>query len=542
MGNKITRRRAAIDERYTRPQGLYPCRDVDQRKLRRLILESKLAPCYPGAEDPATDLEECPICFLQYPSLNRSKCCTKGICTECFLQLKAPNTTRPTQCPFCKTPTYAVEYRGAKTLEEKGLEQAEEQKVIEAKIRMRQQELQDDEEREKRREEDIRLGRTRLRTPRAQLNNHPTSITPIDEPEDMNWRSSWANADRQEQARFAMPAFSERNTSGIDPYALWVDGDYQRAGGLDITAPFQQSPIPISSNFMPSMNQQETQIDFPTPRFPPGAPRSRHREDDFDLDLEDIMVMEAIWLSIQEQGARHRFADEEATRPSESLTEICLDSEADEDPPTGGLAGAIAALAERQAVRGNTAPASQSTIHCMLPLDPEVDDRADEVLEALENSGDEPQSHSHRDPEEPSQRAEETDMTETLASTSGREEEAEISSSRASEHLAHWVSSMQEEYRGSSHLRKSLGGRSSEQVEVDTSFASSIPSASEVTSESNPSDFRNGETSAHDEKVLLPDNFEEQMMLAMALSIADAQASRIHHGDTRSGPLPQPIQ
>jgi hypothetical protein len=64
MGNKITRRRPVIDERYTRPQGLYPHRDVDQRKLRRLILESKLAPCFPGAEEPATDLEECPICFL----------------------------------------------------------------------------------------------------------------------------------------------------------------------------------------------------------------------------------------------------------------------------------------------------------------------------------------------------------------------------------------------------------------------------------------------------------------------------------------------
>jgi hypothetical protein len=64
MGNKITRRRPVIEERFTRPQGLYPQRDVDQRKLRRLILDAKLAPCYPGAEEPATDLEECPICFL----------------------------------------------------------------------------------------------------------------------------------------------------------------------------------------------------------------------------------------------------------------------------------------------------------------------------------------------------------------------------------------------------------------------------------------------------------------------------------------------
>ncbi|KAL7252801.1 hypothetical protein ACSBR1_007391 [Camellia fascicularis] len=86
-----------------------------------------------------------PNLLLYYPSLNRSRCCTKGICTECFLQMKTPNSTRPTQCPFCKTLNYAVEYRGVKTKEEKGIEQIEEQRVIEAKIRMWQQELQDEE-------------------------------------------------------------------------------------------------------------------------------------------------------------------------------------------------------------------------------------------------------------------------------------------------------------------------------------------------------------------------------------------------------------
>lgn len=53
-----------VDEKYTRPQGLYNHKDVDQKKLRKLILESKLAPCYPGEEDSTCDLEECPICFL----------------------------------------------------------------------------------------------------------------------------------------------------------------------------------------------------------------------------------------------------------------------------------------------------------------------------------------------------------------------------------------------------------------------------------------------------------------------------------------------
>ncbi|XP_031118138.1 E3 ubiquitin-protein ligase DA2-like [Ipomoea triloba] len=69
------------------------------------------------------------------------------VIAECFLQMKTPNSTRPTQCPFCKTSNYAVEYRGVKTKEEKGMELIEEQRVIEAKIRMRHQELQDEEER-----------------------------------------------------------------------------------------------------------------------------------------------------------------------------------------------------------------------------------------------------------------------------------------------------------------------------------------------------------------------------------------------------------
>jgi hypothetical protein len=66
MGNRIGgRRRAGVEEQYTRPQGLYEHRDIDQKKLRKLILEAKLAPCYPGADDAAGGhLEECPICFL----------------------------------------------------------------------------------------------------------------------------------------------------------------------------------------------------------------------------------------------------------------------------------------------------------------------------------------------------------------------------------------------------------------------------------------------------------------------------------------------
>ncbi|CAL9071141.1 unnamed protein product [Musa textilis] len=141
MGNRISgSRRRPVEERLTRPQRiLRQPTDVDYKKLRKLILARKLAPCFDALDElphHPRDLEECPICFFYYPSLNRSRCCSKGICTECFLQMKPSDASRTVQCPFCKTSCYAVEYRGARTEEEKDLERAEEQKVTEAKLRM----------------------------------------------------------------------------------------------------------------------------------------------------------------------------------------------------------------------------------------------------------------------------------------------------------------------------------------------------------------------------------------------------------------------
>ena len=157
MGNKLGRRRQMVDEKYTRPQGLYNHKEVDHKKLRKLILESKLAPCYPGDEESASDVEECPICFLvchrswwlclvhfflvffvglihflpfrfsiiqvsidrdvawkafvqvriageirQMIYVTNSFSLISLLFPECFLQMKVPNSTRPTQYPFSR--------------------------------------------------------------------------------------------------------------------------------------------------------------------------------------------------------------------------------------------------------------------------------------------------------------------------------------------------------------------------------------------------------------------------------------------------------
>ena len=78
---------------------------------------------------------ECPICFLYYPPhLNRTRCCDQVICSECFVQIKRPDPHAPehheqpgqppsteveppdtlvseiASCPFCVTPEFGVSY------------------------------------------------------------------------------------------------------------------------------------------------------------------------------------------------------------------------------------------------------------------------------------------------------------------------------------------------------------------------------------------------------------------------------------------------
>jgi len=512
---------------------------------------------------------------------------------------------------------YSVEYRGPKSMEEKGVEQAEEQKVIEAKIRMRQQELHDDEEREHRRDDDLR---DTCAPPHHPIPSLADSIAHDSEQD--NWRAVWETISHPSQGPLSS-GVSERPVLAMEPDSLWVQGTQQHEADDDDDgrAPQHTTPALGPQQGAPALRNHG----FPTPQAPPGAqltsgapPSSgfsrNNRDDEFDLDLEDIMVMEAIWLSIQEQGARHRYRDDEPrmSTPSGSfptlMTNYSLGSDGETDlgeiilppppppPPllpvpaplsafdiqeqapgrhnsvTGGLAGAIAALAERQVAGGDTITAQQSILS-VLPPDPamvsrrrEVDNPGTNVQFEIPSYREEP--HETADPSEPLQRKRSNGspvirkigclMVEDSASEDERGTEptsAEVEfwkSQREGEHgspqirdsenpntsegLANWVSSTQQEYVAAS-MTKSSGDQSSEQVEVGTSFSSSIPSASELPWEAPeiPPDGRNGEGSSSEEagrkSAVVPESFEEQMMLAMALSLAEAQANTRVHRD-----------
>lgn len=418
MGNKLGRRRQAIDEKYTRPQGLYHHKDVDHKKLRKLILESKLAPCYPGGEEWTCELEECPICFLCYPSLNRSRCCRKGICTECFLQMKVPNSTRPTQCPFCKTTNYAVEYRGVKTKEEKGREQIEEQRVIEAKIRMRQQEILDEEERMQKRQE---------------LDSGIRHVEPAEvEPDSGNVPSSTSPVVRDE------------------------------------IVSTQDSRSATASMFRPP----------PSMRV--------HREDEFDLDLEDIMVIEAIWLSIQESGRNKTSNFVDAASSGQYVTEdryvspsmALVAGSSSSSSPSGGLACAIAALAERQQMSGesSTNPEGNGSAFNMVPGGSRFYSRVDRDAENYPPAG---------------------------------------SSTDVSSNSAMALPSDDREWNAD---------HGSEVAEAGTSYASSDATEDAGSMSALPPPNQIEGNLQNVPEPIVPESFEEQMMLAMALSLAEARA------------------
>ena len=80
------------------------------------------------------DAIDCPICFLAYPPfLNHTRCCDQPICSECFVQIKRPDphypeghneddpnhdpeetagmlVSEPACCPYCTQPEFGVTY------------------------------------------------------------------------------------------------------------------------------------------------------------------------------------------------------------------------------------------------------------------------------------------------------------------------------------------------------------------------------------------------------------------------------------------------
>lgn len=126
-------------------------------KLVYKMIESKqLAPFFPYIPDEEATIyaEECPICLnFLVGGLNRAMCCSKGVCTACFLTIKKTPET-PFGCPFCLVPNFDVKYRGPKTQKQIETELEDQRSVDALRKKIRDEEIEADRLREEKRQKE----------------------------------------------------------------------------------------------------------------------------------------------------------------------------------------------------------------------------------------------------------------------------------------------------------------------------------------------------------------------------------------------------
>jgi hypothetical protein len=309
-----------------------------------------------------------------------------------------------------------------KTKEEKGLEQIEEQRVIEAKIRKRQQELQDDEDRLQRRQE---------------LNSSSRHMAPVE--------------------------VEYNSENAVLSSTSHVEGE-EIVSSQDLSAASMSRP-------------------HPPPRV--------NRDDEFDMDLEDIMVMEAIWLSIQENGRRRTPTYVDAAPSERYVTEdryvspamasIVGSTSSSSSSPSGGLACAIAALAERQQMGGESSINPDGNAGSQFSMVPGTGRFYNRVEGEVENY--------------------------PLA----------VSSSDTGTSLNCQMALTRDD-------REWNVDHGSEVAEAGTSYASSDATEDAGSISALPPPDQVDGSLQNVPQPIIPESFEEQMMLAMAVSLAEAQA------------------
>ncbi|MBA0809270.1 hypothetical protein Gohar_024939 [Gossypium harknessii] len=213
------------------------------------------------------------------------------------------------------------------------------------------------------------------------------------------------------------------------------------------------------------------------------------RDDEFDVDLEEIMVMEAIWQSIQE-NSRHRKSN---NRDAASSVHVSVDryvspamatvAGSSSSSPSGGFACAVAALAERQQISGESSLDYNGNVppFNMLPGSSRFYNRLDRVSE-------------NRPAESP------VDMPTGGLMTPARDE-------------GEWGVDF------GSEVAEAGTSYASPDVTEDIGGISTIPQQDEIRGS-----FLNVP------RPIVPESYEEQMMLAMAVSLSEAKAMTSNPG------------
>eukprot|EP01087_Luapelamoeba_hula_P006708 TRINITY_DN1679_c1_g1_i4.p1 TRINITY_DN1679_c1_g1~~TRINITY_DN1679_c1_g1_i4.p1 ORF type:complete len:502 (-),score=186.38 TRINITY_DN1679_c1_g1_i4:173-1678(-) len=263
--------------KFSHPNGIYPTCSWNLKVVRNLIGEKKLAPFYPGNEEKLSpEHDECPICLFYYPGgLNRTRCCKKGMCTECYLQIKKPNVSpAEATCPFCIRDKFAVEFLGPKSLEERQKEDEEEDKVVKLQQKMRDEEISRDKDREKEKQRQLTLSQQKGKE-RGEGDAQPPQQQPH-----THVKSSGNHRKTDERRREDKENKKAQKNSGADRYDASEHVKYKASAEQGVGAELDIAPATLMASY-PSMNQASS------------SP---------EKDLDDLMLMEAIRLSLMEKS------------------------------------------------------------------------------------------------------------------------------------------------------------------------------------------------------------------------------------------------
>ncbi|KAB8230162.1 Sip5p [Aspergillus alliaceus] len=290
------------------------------------------------------DAAECPICFLYYPPyLNRTRCCDQPICSECFVQIKRPDphppehgdadqntpaaategdttdnqecqlVSEPAACPFCVQPEFGVTY--APPPFRRGLTYASDPSSrpnfaspVSSTSSLSSGNATNV------------TGRRRATSLSA---SDPTVITTDKVRPD--WAQKLANA-RAHAARRSAAATAlhtaaylmNSNVTGSDSrtFNLGRRGVMRRAGGSEPHSSSSRTGSPALQALAFLTDRREPRNDMDSTEEGSGnlaPPRNSSRRNRID-DLEDMMMMEAIRLSLASEEERRKKEEKEAKK------------------------------------------------------------------------------------------------------------------------------------------------------------------------------------------------------------------------------------
>lgn len=291
------------------------------------------------------DATECPICFLYYPPyLNRTRCCDQPICSECFVQIKRPDphppehgetdpnaapdseggrsntgeyelVSEPSACPFCVQPEFGVTYspppfrRGLVYTPHPGSRTpGNAVSPVSSTSSLSSANANRD------------TGRRRATSLSA---NDPQVVTTDKIRPD--WAQKLANARAQAARRSAAATalhtaayLMNSSASGNDSrnFGIGRRGVLRRTGGTGSNSPGSRtgssalSALAFLTERRGTEHETDSAEEAPATLAPPRGSSRRSRID----DLEEMMMMEAIRMSLASEEERRRKEEKEARK------------------------------------------------------------------------------------------------------------------------------------------------------------------------------------------------------------------------------------